>query len=71
MVLSGWLLCSVRCFIYVLITYSPLRQSVNMCASSLGYSSLIVLRVTCIAINFALKMFCRPSSLIASSIFLN
>ena len=70
MVLSGWLLCSVRCFIYVLITYSPLRQSVNMSASSLGYSSLIIFRIACIAINFALKMFCRLGNLIASSKFL-
>ena len=49
--------------------YSPLRQSVNMCASLLGYSSLIIFRVVCIAINFALKMLCRPGSLTASSKF--
>ena len=70
MVLSGWLLCIVGCFIYVLITYSPLRQSINMCAASLGYSLLIIFRITCIAINSTLKIFCRPGSLIASSKFL-
>ena len=70
MVLFGWLLYSVRCFICILITYSPLRQSVNMCVGSLGYSSLIIFRVACIAINFALKMFCRPGSLTTSSKFL-
>ena len=42
-----------------------------MCISLLGYSSLITLRVACIAINFALKTFCRPGSLIASSMFLD
>ena len=71
MVLFGWLLCSVRCFICVLIIYSPLRQFVNMCIGSLGYSSLIIFRVACIAINSALKMFCRPGSLTASSKFLD
>ena len=70
MVLSGWLLCIVGCFICVLITYSPLRQSVNMCAGLLGYSLLIIFRILCIAINSALKMFCRPDSLTASSKFL-
>ena len=59
------------CFIRVLITYSPLRQSVNMCAGTLEYSSLIFLRVVCIAINSTLKMFCRPGNLIANSIFLD
>ena len=43
----------------------------NMYAGSLGYSSLIILRVACIAINSAVKMFCRPGSLIASSMFLD
>ena len=43
----------------------------NMCASSLGYSLLIILRVACITVNSALKMFCRFGSLIASSIFLD
>ena len=70
MVLSGWLLCSVRCFICVLITYSPLRQSVNMCAGSLGCSTLIIFRVACIAINSALKLFCTPGSLAAIPRFL-
>ena len=42
-------------FIFVLIMYSPLRQSVNMCAGSLGYSSLIIFRVACIAINSFLE----------------
>ena len=71
MALSGWLLCSVRCFICVLITYSPLRQPVNMCASLLGYSLLIILRVACIAINFSLKMFCKLGSLTPNSKFLD
>ena len=71
MVLFGWLLCSVRCFICVLITYSPLRQSINMCVGLLGYSSLIIFRIVYIAINFDLKMFCKPSSLTASSKFLD
>ena len=70
MVLSGWLLCSVRCFICVLITYSPLRQSVNMCAGSSGYSSCIILSVAWIAISYVLKMFCRLGSLAAISKFL-
>ena len=59
------------CFICVLNTYSPLRQFVNMCASSLGYSLLIILKVACIAINSTLKMFCRPGSMIANSMFLD
>ena len=59
------------CFICVLITYYPLRQSVNMYAGSLGYSLLIILRVACIAINSSLKMFCRLGNLIASSMFLD
>ena len=42
-----------------------------MYAGSLGYSLLIILRVACIAISSVLKMFCWPSSLFASSIFLN
>ena len=71
MVLFGWLLCSVRCFICVLITYSPLKQFVNMCAGSLGCSLLIILRVSCIAISYDLKIFCRLGSLTASSIFLD
>ena len=70
MVLSGWLLCSVRCFICVLITYSPLRQSINMCAGSLGYSSLIIFRFACIAIHSALKMFYKPGSVTTNSKFL-
>jgi hypothetical protein len=37
-VLSGWLLCSVGCFIWFLITYRPLRQSVKICAGSFGKS---------------------------------
>ena len=36
----------------------------NMYPGLLGYSSLITFRVACIAINFALKMFCKRSSLI-------
>ena len=71
MVLSRWLLYNVRCFICVLIMYNPLRQYVNMCVGSLGYSLLIILRIACIAISSALKIFCRPSSLTVSSIFLN
>ena len=61
----------MACFICVLITYNPLRQSVNMYAGLLGYSLLSTLKVACIAINSALKMFYRPSSLIASSMFLD
>ena len=61
----------MRCLICVLIIYSPLRQSVNMSAGLLRYSLLIVLRVACIAINSILKMFCKPSSMTASSIFLD
>ena len=71
MVLSEKLLCSVRFFICVLITYSPLRQPVNICARLLGYSSLIIFRIACIAINSALKMFCRRGTLTASSKFLD
>ena len=70
MVFSGWLLCIVVCFICVLIMYSPVRQFVNMCAGSLGYSLLIIFRIVCIAINFALKIFCRPGSVTTSSKFL-
>ena len=55
------------CFICVLITYSPLSQFVNMCASSLRYSSFLIFRVPCFVMNSTLKMFCRPGSLIASS----
>ena len=42
-----------------------------MYVGSLGYSSLIIFRVACIAINSALKMFCRLGSLTASSKFLD
>ena len=58
------------CFICILITYSPVRQFVNMCVGSLGYSLLIIFQIACIAINSALKIFCRPDSLTASSKFL-
>ena len=69
-VLSWWLLCSVGCFIWVFfITYRPLRQFVKICACSFGKSLLITLRAWCMAINSTLKMFCRPSSRIASLIF--
>ena len=57
-------------FYLCLITYSPLRQSVNMCAGLLGYSLLIIFRIACIAINSTLKIFCRLGSLTASSKFL-
>ena len=57
------------CFICVLITYNPLRKSVNMCAGSLGFSSLIILKVAYIAISSALEMFCRLSSQVAISKF--
>ena len=67
MVLSGWLLCIVECFIFALIMYSPLKQSVNMCAGLLEYSSFFISRVVCTAINSSLKLFYRPASLIASS----
>ena len=43
----------------------------NMYIGSLGYSFLIILRVACIAINSTLKMFYRPGSVIASSMFLD
>ena len=59
----------MRCFICVLIMYSPFRQSMNMFAGLLGYLPLIILKVACIAINSTLKMFCRLDSLTASSIF--
>ena len=55
------------CFNYIY----PLKKSVNMYAGSLGYSSLIFLRVVCITINSALKIYCKTGSLIASSIFLD
>ena len=71
MVLFGWLLYSVRCFICVLISYSPLRQFVNMSAGLLEHSPLIILRVACTAINSALKMFCRFDNLTVSSKFLD
>ena len=67
MVFSGLLLCIVGCFISALITYSPLRQSVNMCTGSLEYSSFFISKVVCTASNSALKLFCRPGSLTASS----
>ena len=53
MVLSGWLLCSVGCFIWFFITYRPLRQSVKICAGSFGKSLFIIVRACCMAINFA------------------
>ena len=61
----------MSCFICVLITNNPLRQSVNMYVGSLGYSSLINLKVACIAINSALKIYCKSRSLIASPMFLD
>ena len=42
-----------------------------MCAGSLGYSLLIILRVACIAISSTLKIFCRLGSLTTSFIFLD
>ena len=51
------------------ITYRPLRQSVKICAGSFGKSLFIIVRAWCMAINYALKMFCRPGSRIASLIF--
>ena len=59
------------CFICILITYSPLRQFVNMCAGLLEESLLIIFRLAYIAINCVLKMFCNSGSLIANFIFLD
>ena len=61
----------MECFICVLITYNPLRQFVNMYAGLLGYSLWIILKVASIAINSTLKIFCRPGSVIAISMFLD
>ena len=36
-VLSGWLLCMVGCFVCVFRRYRTLRQSVKMCAGSFLY----------------------------------
>ena len=48
----------------MLITYRQFRQFVNMCAGSFGYLVVINLSVLCIAINSALKLVCRPGSLL-------
>ena len=61
----------MRCLICVLITYKPLTQLVNMCVDSLGNSSIIFLRVVCIAINSTLKMFCRLDNVTTSSFALD
>jgi hypothetical protein len=44
-VLSGWLFCSVGCLIWVLMRYSELRLSVNMCVGSLENSWIRICRV--------------------------
>ena len=45
MVLLGWLLCSVGCFIWLFITYRPLKPSVKICVGSFGKSLSIIARV--------------------------
>ena len=45
----------------MLSTYKQLRQSVNMCAGSVEY---LVMIIFCMAINLALKLVCRPGSLL-------
>jgi hypothetical protein len=54
---SGWLLCIVGCLICVLSRYNTFRLSVNMYAGSFGYSVLMILSVSCIAIISARRMF--------------
>ena len=63
-VLSAWLLWCVGCFICVLITYRQFRQSVKMSAGSCGYLVVIIFSVLWMAISSALKMVCRPGSLL-------
>ena len=41
----------------------------KICVGSFGKSLFIIVRAQCMAINYALKMFYRPGSHIASLIF--
>ena len=49
--------------------YRQLRQSVNICASSSGYLVDISLSILSIAISYAQKLVCRPSSLLEICMF--
>ena len=49
--------------------YRQLRQSVNICAGSSGYSVDISLSILSIAIRLAQKLVCRPSSLLEIGMF--
>jgi hypothetical protein len=69
MVLSRWLFCCVRCFIWVFIRYSELRLSVKMCASSWGSSWSRMSSVWYMADISTLSMFCSPISLFDIFIF--
>jgi hypothetical protein len=44
-VLSGWLLCCMGCFIHVLMRYREFKLSVKMCAGSLGNSCVSICKV--------------------------
>ena len=41
----------------------------KICAGSFGKSLFFIVRAWCMAINYALKIFCRLGNLIASLIF--
>jgi hypothetical protein len=61
-ILSGWLLWLMGCFIWVFRRYSMFRQSVNMWAGSFWYVVVRSCRVWCMAIISARKIFCSPGN---------
>ena len=61
-ILSGWLLCRVGCFVCVFRRYKTLKQFVKMCAGSFRYVVVRRRRVWCMAINSARRIFWTPGN---------
>ena len=70
-VLSGWLLSRVGCFIWVVRRYRTLRPSMNIWVGLSWYVVVRSWRVWCMVIIYArsmfCKMFCSPVNLYAIS----
>lgn len=63
--LCRWLNCIVGCFTYTFSRYKRLRQYVKMWFGSSWYVIVMSRSVWCMAILYACRMFCHPSSLLA------
>ena len=65
MFLFGWLLCIVRCLIWVFKRYRTLEQSLSIWVGSSWYVVSRSCRVWCMAIFSTHSMFCNRGSLFA------